>query len=304
MLNDDITAYVKLRRAAGFKFESEARVLKNFIVFAEAQGDTLVRVATVLEWAATTPSLKQRRKRLLMVRRFALAVKAEDPNHEVPAADALGHTKRERPPPYIYTAKEITSLMHAAAHMQTSNPIKPTMYATLFGLLAATGLRISEALALRCDDIIEDGLIVRMTKFKKSRLVPLHETTRRALDSYLSVRKQHNALNAFLFISISGRVLPYQTVLDTFRRLASSIGLREAHSPQGPRIHDLRHTFAVRSLEQCGCDRDEVARHMVALSTYMGHACVTDTYWYLQATPVLMKQIAEVAERQQQGGAT
>lgn len=302
MLNDAITTYVELKRAVGFKFVQQAKILKNFAAFADVRGDTVVRTATVLEWAILAPSQQQRRTRLLIVRRFALTIKTEDHNHEVPAVDALGRSRVERQTPYIYTAEEITRLLHAAAHMQPSDTIKPKMYATLFGLLAATGLRISEALALRYDDLIEDGLIVRMTKFKKSRLVPLHETTRRALDSYLSMRRQHKAFNDSLFISESGHVLPYKTVNNNFLRLARSIGLRKESSQRGPRIHDFRHTFAVRSLEQCGCDRDEVARHMVALSTYMGHAHVTNTYWYLEATPILMKQIAEAAEKLQQEG--
>jgi integrase len=194
--------------------------------------------------------------------------------------------------------------MQAAANMQPSNSIKPTMYTTLFGLLAVTGLRISEALALQCDDIIEDGLIIRKTKFKKSRLVPIHETTRRALDFYLSMRRQHKIFNnTIFFISTSGHVKAYWKVRTVFLRLVRSIGLREESGRQGPRIHDFRHTFAVRSLEQCGCDRDEVARHMVALSTYMGHVDISYTYWYLEATPSIMKQIAEASERMQHGGA-
>ena len=303
MLKDTIIAYVELRRAAGYKFVSESRLLKNFVAFAEARGDTVVRAVTAQEWA-TLGSPQRRRKRLLLVRRFAMTVKAEDPRHEVPAADALGSARIERPIPYIYTASEIECLLHAATHMQSSDTIKPTMYATLFGLLAATGLRISEALALRYDDIIEDGLIIRMTKFKKSRIVPLHETTRRALDFYLSMRRQHKIFNDLLFISISGLALPYRTAHGVFLRLTRSIELQKESDRRGPRIHDLRHTFAVRSLEQCGCDRDEVARHMVALSTYLGHTHVTDTYWYLKATPILMKQIAEAAEGLQKGGST
>jgi len=177
------------------------------------------------------------------------------------------------------------------------------MYSTLFGLLAATGMRISEALALQVDDVTADGLLVRETKFHKSRLLPLHATTRRVLDRYLGARCQMGTADGALFVSITGERLPYTAVRSAFLRLLDHIGLRRAHSGRDPRIHDLRHTFAVRSLEQCGHERDVVARHIVALSTYLGHAHVTDTYWYLQATPRLMVQIAEAGEALLVGGA-
>ena len=163
-------------------------------------------------------------------------------------------------------------------------------------------MRISEALALRLDDVAADGLIIRQTKFQKSRLLPLHETTQRALDAYLSVRMRLGVLDGALLVSTTGKAPSYHTVVAIFLRLARSIGLRGASGQPGPRIHDLRHTFAVRSLEQCRQhDREAVARHVVALSTYLGHAHVTDTYWYLHATPVLMGQIAEACEALHRG---
>jgi len=300
MLSLDVERYVELKRAAGFKFNEQNKVLKSFVAFAMASGDEFVRIDRVLEWAALVPSPQRRRTLLLTVRRFALALQAEDSRHEVPAADASGCAKVERRAPYIYTPDEITRLMHAAARMQPQGSITPMMYATLFGLLAATGLRISEALALQCEDVTEDGLIIRQTKNRKSRLIPLHDTTRMAVDAYLLLRKQHGTFDRSLFVSTSGGALAYDTVRRVFRRLAWSIGLR---GDPPPRIHDLRHTFAVRSLERCGNDRDAVARHIVGLSTYLGHARVTDTYWYLEATPVIMRQIAEAGESLYRRGA-
>jgi integrase len=173
----------------------------------------------------------------------------------------------------------------------------------LFGLLAATGMRISEALAICLDDITADGLVIRQTKFQKSRLLPLHHTTSRALNQYLSVRVQLRTTADTLFVSTTGNVLSYNTVQGIFLRLARSVGLRGKPGQRGPRIHDLRHTFAVRSLEQCSHDANAVARHIVALTTYLGHAHVTDTYWYLQATPILMAQIAAVSETVHRGSA-
>jgi integrase len=206
--------------------------------------------------------------------------------------------------PYIYTADEIATLIRAASLLPPCNSIAPLMYATLFGLVAARGLRISEALALRCDDVAEDGLIIRKSKLGKSRIVPLHDTTRNALDRYRAVREKLGIFDPSLFVSASGLPLRYDAVRGVFRRLIRSIGLQKQTGRLGPRIHDLRHTFAVRSLERCGHDRDAVARHIPALSTYLGHAHVTDTYWYLQATPVVMRQIADAGEASHRRGAS
>jgi integrase len=304
MLSQDLTRHVDLHRSLGFKFRIQHSLLRNFVAFAEAQGDELVRVDRVLAWAAQAPSPPQRRNRLLTVRRFALAMQAEDARHEVPAADALGHGRFERRIPHIYRPDEIARLIQAAAQLQPAGSIRPLMYSTLFGLLAATGMRISEALALRLEDITADGLIIRQTKFQKSRLLPLHETTRRALDKYLSARARLGTLDGALLVSTTGKALSYNTVMAVFLRLARSIGLRGEPGQPGPRIHDLRHTFAVRSLEECRHDREMVACHIVALSTYLGHAHVTDTYWYLHATPILMGQIAQAGEALHRGHAS
>ena len=272
------------------------------MAFAEPRGDDVVRAATVLEWAGLASSQRQRRNRLLLMRRIALKLKAEDSRHEVPSLDLSGPAPK-RKTPHIYTTDEICRLLQAAASIPPQGTIKPAMYTTLFGLLAATGLRIAEALALRLSDISEDGLIIRETKCKKTRLVPLHETTRRSLDAYISIRKQHKTDCDSVFILPSGNAPVYETVRETFVHLTISAGLREkGANRRGPRIHDLRHTFAVRSLEQCGRDRDEVARHIAALSTYLGHTVVASTYWYLEATPILLQQIADATESMHQGG--
>jgi integrase len=157
-------------------------------------------------------------------------------------------------------------------------------------------LRISEALALQLHDITDAGLVVRPTKFRKSRIVPLHDTTRRALQAYLVARTQHAGLDATVFLSERRIRLPYSTVVSVFLRLVRDIGIHPGPGKPGPRIHDLRHTFAVRSLEQCAGERQAVDRHMLALSTYLGHARLAHTYWYLQATPQLLTDIAAQSE--------
>jgi integrase len=301
MLSKALTYHVELHRGLGFKFRNQHGLLRSFVSFAEAHGDTFVHVDRALEWARQAPSSAQRRNRLVTVRRFALALHAEDSRHEVPPADALGREMFRRRMPYIYSPDEISRLMAAAAMLPAASN-RPLTYATLFGLLAATGMRISEALALRLDDITTDGLVIRRTKFQKSRLLPLHDTTRSALDQYLLVRRRMAASAETLFVSGKGDVLGYNTVRAVFLRLIRSLDLRGKPGQRVPRIHDLRHTHAVRSLEQCGSDPDTVARHLLALSTYLGHAHVTDTYWYLEATPILMARIAEVSEAAYQGG--
>lgn len=304
MLRQDLARYINLKRSLGFKFQVEHILLRGFVTFAEKRGDKHVKSERVLEWAAFAPSPAQRRNRLLIVRRFALVMHAENARHQVPAEDALGRVRFKRPRPYIYKAQDIARLIQAAAALKPAGTIRPLMYSTLFGLLAATGMRISEALALQVDDVTADGLLVRATKFQKSRLLPLHPTTRRVLGRYLAARGERGGADRTLFLSIAGERLFYTTVRGVFLRLLNRTGLRGAHVGRDPRIHDLRHTFAVRSLEQCRHERDAVARHIVALSTYLGHTHVTNTYWYLQATPGLMRQIAEAGEALLMGGAT
>jgi integrase len=302
-MRKELVRYVELKRSLGFQFRCQHILLKGFVAFAAERGDRYVKTARVLEWAALAPSPAQRRSRLLTVRSFALAMHAENARHEIPARDAFGSNGFRRRSPYIYSAKEIARLIKAASELEPA-ALRPMMYATLLGLLASTGMRISEALALLVDDITADGLLIRETKFQKSRLLPLHVTTQRALDRYLAVRNQHGLVGRELFQSVTAKPLPSKTVHNVFQKLLKRTGLKGANAGRDPRIHDLRHTFAIRSLERCRHDAGKVARHIVALSTYLGHTYVTGTYWYLQATPALMRQIAKANEALLLGGAT
>ena len=302
MMRKELARYVELKRSLGFQFRCQRILLKGFVAFAAKRGDRYVKTARVLEWAALAPSPAQRRSRLLTVRRFALAMHAENARHQIPPSDAFGNNGFRRRTPYIYSAKEIARLIEAASELEPAATLRSVMYATLFGLLASTGIRISEALALQVDDITVDGLLIRETKFQKSRLLPLHATTQRVLDKYLAVRNQHGVVGSTLFLLVTGKPLPYRTVHKVFQRLLKRTGLKGANAGRDPRIHDLRHTFAIRSLERCQHDAGEVAKHIVALSTYLGHVYVTGTYWYLQATPALMGQIAKANEALLLGG--
>lgn len=302
MLTEDITRYVELHRAMGFKFRVQACLLRHFARFAESRSDCAVRSETVLEWAIEAPSAAQRRSRLLVVRRFARYMQAEDDHHEVPPADAFGRPTRERRMPRIYTPDDIGRLLRAAAQLSPRGSLRPATYVTLFALLVSTGLRISEALALQLDDITSDGLLIRHTKFRKSRLVPLHATVRQGLDHYLARRIQVGHGDRSLFVSMWRTGLAYSTVRAVFLERARSIGLRGGPGSPGPCIHDFRHTFAVRALEACHGGKEEIERHMLALSTYLGHAHPSDTYWYLQATPKLMAGTADAGEILFDGG--
>ena len=294
-----INKYVELHRVLGFKYRIQNCLLQNFSKFARKQGDSYVRSKTIIEWASLAPSRAQKRNRLLTIRRFAIAMKAEDERYEIPAPDIFGRYSSERRIPHILSSKELKLLLTETLKLKPKNSIRPITYATLFSLLASTGLRISEALALTMQDVTNDGLIIRATKFRKDRLVPLHRSTRNGIQRYLNFRIKFGGepKNSFVFISNSGGKLPYPTVVRIFLELIRKIGLRDGPGSPGICIHDLRHRFAVKSLEQCKSNDISVSRHMAALSTYLGHTHISDTYWYLHATPLLMKRISNTQEK-------
>jgi len=302
MLSEDIDRYIELQRAMGLKYRVQASLLRSFAAFSGVNGGPFLYTETALRWAAQGPSAPQRRNRLLTVRRLAKVLHAEDDRHQIPPGDAFGHREDRRPTPHIFTSDELASLLRAAANLLPRGSLRPLTYSTIFALIAATGMRVSEALALIVDDITDDGLMIRETKFRKSRLLPIHDTTRRGLDLYLAARCRLAPVENAVFVSNQGTVLPYSTVNAIFLNLARSIGLRKGPGHRGPRLHDLRHTFAVRSLEKCAGNREAVARHLTALSTYLGHTHVSDTYWYLQATPILLRDIAALSEAFYTGG--
>lgn len=295
MLSAAVERYIALHRATGYVFKDESSLLRRFARHAAHRGDDVVHSQTALVWAAEAPSAGARRRRLHVVRRFARCMSSEDPRHEVPPPDSFGPVPPRRTP-YIFAPGAIRGLLDGAAALGPCGSLRPKTYATLLGLLACTGLRISEALALQLQDITDAGLVIRSTKFRKSRVVPLHATTCRALQAYLVARKRHASLDATVFLSEHRTRLPYSTLVAVFLRLVREIGIHPGPGKPGPRIHDLRHTFAVRSLEQCAGDQQAVDRHMLALSTYLGHACFAHTYWYLQATPQLLAGIAAQSE--------
>ena len=191
--------------------------------------------------------------------------------------------------------------MRAALQLKPAESLQPHVYATLIGLLAATGLRISEALTLQFSDITADGLLIRKTKFQKTRLVPLHDTAKLAIDRYLLRRRGIRSNRTHVFIRDDGRPLRYRDVQAIFLKL---LKISDLKLPTGrrPRLHELRHTFAVRALEGSPPGRQRIGQHMLALATYMGHPNIYATYWYLETTPELLRDIATTVEAYYYGG--
>jgi integrase len=294
MLRKRLAEYVALRRATGFTFLDSETQLRSFVAFALKRGDRYVGAETAVAWSAKANGQMQRHKRLRVVTRFAEYLRAEDPRHEIPPQHVF-HPHAHRPSPHIFTDEDIRYIVAGAARLGSPGSFQGKMYSTLFGLIATTGLRFSEAACLRFSDITPDGLIIRQTKFRKSRLVPLHPTTSTALNRYLADRRRV-AADDFVFIT-QRRTRPSHGVsLRTFRAVCGRAGVGRSPSGAPPRIHDLRHTFAVRALERSPVGRDRVERHIVALTTYLGHARIESTYWYLERTPRLLKDIAAACE--------
>ncbi len=295
MLTVHVERYIALRQALGFKLHEVARNLRAFARYAEVRGDACVRSSTAVDWAAQAPSPGARHVRLCDVAGLARFLHAEDPAHEVPSA-AVFHAPKRRTPPYIYTSEQLAQIVAAAGRLRETYTLRRRTYATLFGLIAATGLRISEALGLHFGDVLPDGVLrIERTKFGKSRLVPLHPTVEAALGRYLDERRQLAVADDHVFLSAGRRRIGVNVADDTFRRVLRLAGIASGRA-RACRIHDLRHTFATRALEQCSTRREAVARHFVALATYMGHTDIAHTYWYLETTPELMADIAAAGE--------
>ena len=297
MLIDDLERYIALRQSLGAGLRRARQNLLSFARFAADRGERHIRAQTAIAWAVMAPTPGTRHRRLSDLVLAARFLRAEDPAHEVPPA-GLFTTSQTKLIPYIYTSEELARILDAAREMQRHepSPVRRQVYVMLFGLVAATGLRISEALNLRLSDVLPGGILhIRQTKFGKTRLVPLHPTVQEALDAYLVLRRDVVGPDDHLFLTARERGITYPTVNPVFRNILGLADIAPGRARR-PRIHDLRHTFATRVLEQDGAGRETIARRAVALMTYMGHVNPRYTYWYLQATPVLMGKIATVAE--------
>lgn len=298
-----VEQYLALRRRLGFDLRVTGSQLLSFARFADASGHRgPITLDLAVRWARSSERAKPITwaKRLEVLRPFAKHRLQFDPATQVPPLRLLGPA-HPRMVPHIYTAEEIASLLEAANALSPKDGLRPVTYQTLFGLIAATGLRVSEARSLTRADVEFDRalLTVRNSKFRKSRLVPLHPTSVRALERYAEIRdrKAPWVQTTAFFVSDRGKPLDKRTVHYTFAKLRQALGWRARGGHPAPRIHDLRHTFICQALLRSCRKRRSPEHGIEALSTYVGHAKVTYTYWYVSGIPELMALAARRFER-------
>jgi integrase len=303
-LHEAVGDYLAIRRAMGFRLDNHARLLPRFAGFLEERGAGTVTTELAVEWARLPadqhPNLWA--KRLSIARLFAAYLQTIDPATEVPPADLLPLSRR-RATPYLYRDQEIAALLAAAGRLRPA--LRALTYRTLIALLAVSGLRVGEAVGLDRGDVDLAGglLVVRNGKFGKSRELPLHPTAVRALRAYLQARGRlcPEPVTPALFITHEASRLSTGRAQTTFRGLVAVAGLEPRSGSCRPRLHDLRHTFAVRSLLDAYRSGVEVTARLALLSTYLGHADPRDTYWYLSAAPELLAVAAQRLERHLEG---
>jgi integrase/recombinase XerD len=303
--------YLDLRRSLGFKLRQTARELPRFVQFIEHQGANFITTELALQWAQQDPmaSSVTHADRLAMVRRFAAWRSAVDPRTEIPPARMLLR-RYQRPAPYIYIDEEIAKIVSAALDLPSRKGLRGLTFATVFGLLAVTGMRIGEVVALDRDDVdLQAGILdVRLGKLGKHRFVPIHATTRQALVHYAAKRDAilpGVKVSAF-FVSEHGRRVTAHSAEDNFVRVSRQVGLRppsaKDHWGRGPRLHDMRHRFAVATLIDWYRAGADVDREISKLATYLGHDGPAQVYWYLQAVPQLLELATERGRQAAPGG--
>jgi integrase/recombinase XerD len=303
-LAEHVQNYLRLRRALGFKLIGEGQLLREFVAFADAAGQDTVTTNLALEWARRPSSASPNylSRRLRAVRGFARYLSALDPTCEVPPLELLPASKY-RPAPYLYREEEILALMAAARRLRPA--LRAATFETLIGLLACTGLRIGEAIRLDRDDVDLEGrvLTVRDSKFGKSREVLLHASAVRALVEYAQLRDRlcPDAKDHSFFITTRGTRPCHPTVHQPFRALLKQASIKHPSSSRNVRIHDLRHSFVVRTLLAWYRDGVDVQARLPLLSTYVGHVDPAASYWYLSAAPELLALAAERLELASEG---
>jgi integrase/recombinase XerD len=308
-LQHALDEYLVMRRALGHELRKDGVQLSRFIQFAEQEGASFITTELALRWAQQPADAQPAwwAQRLGMVRRFAEYRSAADTRTQIPPRGLIPHHYR-RQPPYIYSDQEIERLRQAARKLPSPTGLSAATYDTLLGLLTVTGMRVSEAIQLDRQDVDLSAavLTVRRTKFGKSRLVPFHVSTQKALATYQALRDQIHARpkTPSFFLSEQGRRLYITTVDLTFAGLSRETGLRGPCDRRGPRLHDLRHRFAVHTLLNWYRSGVDVERHLHKLATYLGHSHVSHTYWYLTAVPELLQWASLRREQHGEGGPT
>ena len=296
-IREALDEYLGMRRHLGFKLHRAGRALLDFVTFMEQREAPVITQALALAWAQRPRNVQPATwaARLGDVRVFARHRQATDPRTEVPSPGLLPFKPR-RATPYLYSDDQIRNLLQAALqlpHRYRQGALLPRVYHCLFGLLAVSGLRLSEArnIELRDVDLDTAVLTVREAKFGRTRLVPLHSTTCEVLADYIARRRRHwagRSVSPYLFVSSRGNRLDGAQIRRAFYAVSRRIGLRGEHDRHGPRLHDFRHSFATRTLVNWyRCEKDP-ERLLPVLSTYLGHVHIADTQWYLEGSPELM----------------
>jgi integrase/recombinase XerD len=308
-LQEAVKEYLQLRRSLGFQLFVPGRLLHSFAAFAEQEKATHITANLALRWAQqpTDAKLATWAVRLQTVRRFAIWLSASDRRTEVPSAGLLPY-RYERKRPYIYSDAEIANLIRTAGQLSSPAGLKGRTFAMIFGLLAVTGMRISEVLALDREDVdLQAGILrIRRSKFGKSRLVAVHETTRQNLANYGRERDcvVSRPADAAFFVSESGNRVTECNSRYTFAKVSRQVGLRSATKDcrhgHGPRLHDMRHRFATCTLLNWYRVGIDVEREIPKLATYLGHVHVNETYWYLEAVPELLELATRRLESQKE----
>jgi integrase len=286
-----VRAYLEQRRALGFQLKSEGLRLLEFARYADGlKHRGPLTSALAIRWACLPKAADPlwRARRLEIVRTFAKHLVLTEPRTQIPPRHVLGPAHRRRSP-HLYSSAEVQHLLRRAGKLQGS--LQAHTWQTLIGLLASSGLRISEALHLKISDIDwkESALLVRESKYGKTRWVPLHRTALRPLQDYARHRQKLFPLAEYFFVSDRGARLARSTVGQIFDRLREGI----AYSRRPPRLHDLRHTMASRVLERWQAQRKGAVNRILILSRFLGHSDVKDTYWYLSALPQLLAEAAQ-----------
>ena len=303
-LMDAVQRYLRERRQLGFALIAPATELKRFAHFADSRGhEGAITQELQIAWArehVQRTSAVTAARRLEIVRPFVAHYRQFEVTSEVTRPGVLGRGHR-RLVPHIYTDEEVRALLDAADDLRPTGGMRPLMYCTLFGLIAAAGLRLSEALQLKmCDvDLDEATITVRQTKFHKSRCLPIAASVVRALVPYRDRRNRHADPGpaAPFFTSTNGGILPKSTVQNVFERMRAHLQWQNRGDHAQPRIHDLRHTFAVRRVQRWHEAGESIEHGMFWLCTYLGHARISDTYWYLTGVPELMELVGSKFER-------
>lgn len=306
-LEQHLNIYLTVRRGLGFKLTHEQRMLTRFVAFMDQAGEPTVTAELALRWATTPTAVGHAylAQRMRAVRGFARYLHGIDPATEVPPLELLP-ARKHRPTPHIYSKREIGALMSAARTLRPA--LRAATMETLIGLMACTGLRDGEAFALDRHDIDRANSLLRIrdSKFGKSREVLIHQTTTAALDGYIARRDQLRPGGdpVCVFVSSWGARLSHKTVHPAFDQIRRTSGVTGTSPGRVPRLHDLRHTFAVNTLLGWYRAGDDVAAKLPLLSTYLGHVDPAATYWYLSAVPELLALAAGRLERRDAGDAT